>query len=95
MLTSARARLPVSPCSFSLPFTRLPNTLPRYQKTRQRLPGHAHPTRSIRTAPAYEGHIPLNWFENAVLAVGSAFMSLADPRRGGVLCFFHNWTFTD
>lgn len=33
--------------------------------------------------PAYEGHIPLNWFENGVLAVGSAFMSLADPRRGG------------
>lgn len=37
------------------------------------------------TKPAYPGHIPLNFFENAVLAVGSAFMSLADPRRGGKL----------
>ena len=33
--------------------------------------------------PAYDGHIPLNWFENAFLAVGSAVMSLANPRRGG------------
>ena len=33
--------------------------------------------------PAYEGHIPVNWFENAFLAVGSAVMSLVDPRRGG------------
>ena len=41
-------------------------------------------TRSIGSkVPAYEGHIPLNWFETGVLAVGSAFMSLADPRRGG------------
>ena len=39
-------------------------------------------TRSINT-PAYEGHIPINWFENAFLAVGSAVMSLVDPRRGG------------
>ena len=38
--------------------------------------------RSINT-PAYEGHIPVNWFENAFLAVGSAVMSLVDPRRGG------------
>ncbi|KAJ6507730.1 ubiquinone biosynthesis protein COQ4, mitochondrial [Mycena vitilis] len=35
--------------------------------------------------PAYEGHIPLNWFENGVLAVGSAFMSLANPRRGDMV----------
>jgi len=40
-------------------------------------------TRSVKTEPAYPGHIPLNWFENAFMAVGSAFMSLADPRRGG------------
>lgn len=41
-------------------------------------------TRSLGSkVPAYEGHIPVNWFENGVLAVGSAFMSLADPRRGG------------
>ena len=38
--------------------------------------------RTINT-PAYEGHIPVNWFENAFLAVGSAVMSLVDPRRGG------------
>lgn len=46
-------------------------------------------TRSVKTEPAYPGHIPLNWFENAFMAVGSAFMSLADPRRGGKLqCFY-------
>ena len=37
------------------------------------------------TKPLYDGHIPLNWFENAFLAVGSAVMSLVDPRRGGML----------
>ncbi|KAJ8693105.1 Ubiquinone biosynthesis protein [Pleurotus ostreatus] len=37
------------------------------------------------TKPAYEGHIPLNWFENAILAAGSAFMSLANPRRGDMV----------
>jgi len=43
-------------------------------------------TRSIGSkVPAYEGHIPLSWFENGVLAVGSAFMSLADPRRGDMV----------
>ena len=40
-------------------------------------------TRYIKTEPAYPGHIPLNWFENAFLAAGSALMSLADPRRAG------------
>jgi ubiquinone biosynthesis protein COQ4 len=44
---------------------------------------HPRHTRSVKTEPAYPGHIPLNWFENAFLAVGSAFMSLADPRRAG------------
>lgn len=39
--------------------------------------------RYLSTQPSYEGHIPLNWFENAFLAVGSAVMSFADPRRGG------------
>ena len=53
--------------------------LPRYAQ-RTRLPGY---TRSVNTTPAYKGHIPLNWFENAFLAVGSAVMSLVDPRRGG------------
>ncbi|KAG6844404.1 Ubiquinone biosynthesis protein [Tephrocybe sp. NHM501043] len=40
---------------------------------------------SSTTPPAYEGHIPLNWFENTVMAVGSAVMSLADPRRGDMI----------
>ena len=42
--------------------------------------------RFINTKSAYEGHIPLNWFENAFLAAGSAVMSLVDPRRGGEPC---------
>ncbi|KAF8072202.1 ubiquinone biosynthesis protein COQ4, mitochondrial [Lyophyllum atratum] len=42
-------------------------------------------TRFNSTTPAYKGHIPLNWFENAFLAVGSAVMSLADPRRGDMV----------
>jgi len=42
---------------------------------------------------AYEGHVPLNWFENAFLAVGSAVMSLVDPRRGGA-CFVHGTAFS-
>ncbi|EJD45979.1 ubiquinone biosynthesis protein COQ4, mitochondrial [Auricularia subglabra TFB-10046 SS5] len=33
----------------------------------------------------YEGHVPLNAFENAFLAVGSAVMSLANPRRGDLI----------
>ncbi|KAG8787248.1 Ubiquinone biosynthesis protein [Serendipita sp. 397] len=37
------------------------------------------------TKPAYEGHIPLNWAENAFMAVGSAVMSLLDPRRGDMI----------
>jgi ubiquinone biosynthesis protein COQ4 len=39
--------------------------------------------RHIKT-PAYPEHIPLNWAENAFMAVGSAIMSLVDPRRGGI-----------
>jgi ubiquinone biosynthesis protein COQ4 len=42
------------------------------------------PRRNV-SQPAYDGHIPLNWAENAFLAVGSAVMSLMDPRRGGAL----------
>ncbi|KAI0306210.1 coenzyme Q biosynthesis protein Coq4-domain-containing protein [Multifurca ochricompacta] len=42
-------------------------------------------TRSVKTEPAYPEHIPLNSFENAFLAVGSAFMSLADPRRADMV----------
>lgn len=40
-------------------------------------------SRFINTTPAYPGHIPLNSFENAFLAVGSAVMSLMDPYRAG------------
>ncbi|KAH9990444.1 ubiquinone biosynthesis protein Coq4 [Russula vinacea] len=42
-------------------------------------------TRSVKSKPAYPGHISLNSFENAFLAVGSAFMSLADPRRADMV----------
>ncbi|KAG6879830.1 Ubiquinone biosynthesis protein [Termitomyces sp. T32_za158] len=45
----------------------------------------ANQTRSNSTAPAYEGHIPLHWVEKTVLAVGSAFMSITDPRRGDMI----------
>ncbi|KAF9444463.1 ubiquinone biosynthesis protein COQ4, mitochondrial [Macrolepiota fuliginosa MF-IS2] len=41
--------------------------------------------REITTKPAYEGHIPLNWFESTFLAAGSAVMALADPRRGDMI----------
>ncbi|TFK69958.1 Coq4-domain-containing protein [Pluteus cervinus] len=44
--------------------------------------------RSLRrnlNTPAYPGHIPLNWFENAFLAVGAAVMSLSNPRRGDMI----------
>lgn len=41
--------------------------------------------RSKSTQPAYEGHIPLNTFESAFLAVGSGLMALMNPRRGGTL----------
>ena len=52
-------------------------------KIRSRFSENVGYARSINTVPAYEGHIPLNWFENAFLAAGSAVMSLVDPRRGG------------
>ncbi|CAE6427261.1 unnamed protein product [Rhizoctonia solani] len=38
-------------------------------------------SRRGKTSPAYDGHIPLNWGENAFMAVGSALAALADPRR--------------
>jgi ubiquinone biosynthesis protein COQ4 len=58
----------------------LPLTVPTVPILHRHSPRH---TRSVKTEPAYPGHIPLNSFENAFLAVGSAFMSLADPRRAG------------
>lgn len=48
------------------------------------LPAAVFQLRRNVSQPAYDGHIPLNWAENAFLAVGSAVMSLVDPRRGGV-----------
>ncbi len=71
LLAVVRSRIPQRP----LPLTVL--TVPVLHHP---IPRH---TRSVKTEPAYPGHIPLNWFENAFLAVGSAFMSLADPRRAG------------
>ncbi|GBE87949.1 Ubiquinone biosynthesis protein COQ4, mitochondrial [Sparassis crispa] len=41
-------------------------------------------TRSVRT-PAYEGHIHLSWVENGILALGSALVSLSNPRRGDMV----------
>ncbi|KAA1477148.1 ubiquinone biosynthesis protein COQ4 mitochondrial [Dentipellis sp. KUC8613] len=41
--------------------------------------------RTIKTEPAYPGQIPLNGFEKGFLAVGSAFMALANPRRGDLV----------
>ncbi|KAF8754373.1 Ubiquinone biosynthesis protein COQ4 -like protein, mitochondrial [Rhizoctonia solani] len=38
-----------------------------------------------KATPAYDGHIPLNWGENAFMAVGSALAALADPRRGDMV----------
>jgi len=35
--------------------------------------------------PAYPGHYPLNAFENAFMAVGSAITALKDPRRGDMI----------
>lgn len=54
-------------------------------------PTHPDGARFLNNKPAYDGHIPLNWFENAFLAVGSAVMSLVDPRRGGDLCTPFHW----
>ncbi|TFK36679.1 ubiquinone biosynthesis protein COQ4, mitochondrial [Crucibulum laeve] len=57
----------------------------RDRQARHQQSGNVVSARFVATTPAYEGHIPLNWFENAFLAVGSAVMSLADPRRGDMI----------
>ena len=77
LLAVARSRIPQR----SLPLSVLTSLI-------LHRPSPSH-TRSIKTEPAYPGHIPLNWFENAFLAVGSAFMSLADPRRAGKWHYSH------
>ena len=38
-----------------------------------------------RPAPSYEGHVPLNRIERGALALGSAFGSLLNPRRGDLI----------
>lgn len=55
------------------------------RQVRPRLTVSKH-RRTIRT-PAYPGHVPLNWFETAFLAVGFGMMALRDPKRGGVYNF--------
>jgi len=38
-----------------------------------------------RPVPSYEGHVPLNRIERGALALGSAFGSLLNPRRGDLI----------
>lgn len=67
--------------SYTPALSRFPKNLLTLQRVVQGSQSHS---RALNTpTPAYPGHIPLNWFENAFLAVGSACMALADPRRGG------------
>lgn len=40
--------------------------------------------RSVHTQPLYDGHVPLNWFEKTLMFAGSSYMSLTNPRRGGM-----------
>ncbi|TCD61667.1 Ubiquinone biosynthesis protein [Steccherinum ochraceum] len=35
--------------------------------------------------PLYDGHVPLNWFEKGLMAIGSSYMCLANPRRGDMV----------
>jgi len=36
-----------------------------------------------KSEPLYDGHIPINLLQRAVLSVGSSIVSLTDPARGG------------
>jgi ubiquinone biosynthesis protein COQ4 len=40
---------------------------------------------SERSSKNYDGHVPLNWFENTFLAAGSGVIGVADTKRGGQL----------
>ena len=49
-----------------------------------------------RPPPSYPGHVPLTSIERGALAIGSAVVSLLNPRRGGqsrmtldILCQYH------
>jgi ubiquinone biosynthesis protein COQ4 len=70
------------------------SSLLRYSIQRRRLPQElltvcaaALSLRSFsvlnRPPPNYDGHVPLTTVERAGLAVGSAIISLFNPRRGG------------
>ncbi len=36
-----------------------------------------------KSEPLYDGHIPINLLQRAVLSVGSSIVALTDPARGG------------
>ncbi|KIK66884.1 hypothetical protein GYMLUDRAFT_157414 [Collybiopsis luxurians FD-317 M1] len=59
--------------------------LPRTLSTRSLLLSQSRLINTNRPPPAYPGHVPLNSFENAFLAVGSAVMSLLDPYRADLI----------
>lgn len=63
-------------------FNSAQNRHSRHVQTRREL--HIEHQKQLQ-GQIYPGHIPLNWFQTALMTVGSAFMSLADPRRGGKL----------
>ncbi|KAJ2917346.1 hypothetical protein MD484_g3084, partial [Candolleomyces efflorescens] len=42
-------------------------------------------SRFMSSKSNYEGHIPLNRFETALLTLGSAYMALTNPRRGDMV----------
>ena len=79
----ATQRMFPSPVSETFPLLYQTLRLGRNTQPIARSFGNVSRTRSVITTPAYEGHIPLGWFENGFLALGSAVMSLVDPRRGG------------
>lgn len=54
--------------------------------------------RASSSQPAYEGHVPLNWFEHAFMFMGASYMSFMHPARGGAsrsraIVFMH-WMLT-
>ncbi|KAF8525861.1 ubiquinone biosynthesis protein COQ4, mitochondrial [Hysterangium stoloniferum] len=62
---------------------RLASTLLSRQWKTQRISSQFVSKRYVQSHT--ENYIPLNWFENAFLAVGSAFASLINPRRGDMI----------
>ena len=70
---SSSPYLPHSPTSSHQPFI-LPSSLPSSSTSPK------EPSRS-----SYEGHVPINFFQRGLLAVGSAVMGLIDTSRHGPL----------